>query len=37
MSPLEAWYESISAEDIIGILDDPALQKRVRRRIVWSF
>ena len=33
MSPLEAWYESISAEDIIGILDDPALQKRVRRRI----
>ena len=33
MSPLEAWYESINAEDIIGMLDDPADQKRVRRRI----
>ena len=33
MSPLEAWYESISAEDFIGIIDDPAIQKRVRRRI----
>ena len=33
MSPLEAWYESISAEDFIGMLDDPDLQKRVKRRI----
>jgi uncharacterized protein (DUF2252 family) len=33
MSPLEAWYESISAEDILGMLDDPDQQKRVRRRI----
>ena len=33
MSPLEAWYERISAEDFLGMLDDPDLQKRVRRRI----
>jgi uncharacterized protein (DUF2252 family) len=33
MSPLEAWYECISAEDFIGMLDDPADQKRVQRRI----
>lgn len=33
MSPLEAWYEHIGAEDVIGLLDSPAAQKRVRRRI----
>ncbi len=34
MSPLEAWYENITAEDILGMLDDdPAQQRRVRRRI----
>jgi|FEC22Drversion2_1045045.scaffolds.fasta_scaffold00379_3 uncharacterized protein (DUF2252 family) len=33
MSPLEAWYESISAEDFLTMIDDPAVQKRVRRRI----
>lgn len=33
MSPLEAWYERISADDFIGMLDDPSVQKRVRRRI----
>ena len=33
MSPLEAWYAHISAEDVIGLLDDSDLKKRVRRRI----
>jgi uncharacterized protein (DUF2252 family) len=33
MSPLEAWYAHIGAEDIIGLIDDPTVQKRVRRRI----
>lgn len=33
MSPLEAWYEHISAEDVIARLDDAGLKKRVRRRI----
>jgi uncharacterized protein (DUF2252 family) len=33
MSPLEAWYAHISAEDVIGLLDDSDLKKSVRRRI----
>lgn len=33
MSPLEAWYAHIGPEDIIALIDDPAEQKRVRRRI----
>lgn len=33
MSPLEAWYARISAEDVIGLLDDADRKKTVRRRI----
>lgn len=33
MSPLEAWYAHIGAEDVIDRLDDADLKKRVRRRI----
>ena len=33
MSPLEAWYARISAEDVVGLLDDSDLKKSVRRRV----
>lgn len=33
MSPLEAWYTHIGLEEYLGLIDDPADQKRVRRRI----
>ncbi len=33
MSPLEAWYARIGAEDVIGLIDDSDLKKNVRRRI----
>jgi len=33
MSPLEAWYAHIGVEEFMGLIDDPAVQKRVRRRI----
>ena len=33
MSPLEAWYAHIGAEDVLGLIDDPAVQKRIRRRV----
>jgi uncharacterized protein (DUF2252 family) len=33
MSPLEAWYAHIGIEEFLGLIDDPAIQKRVRRRI----
>ncbi len=33
MSPLEAWYSHIDAEDVVGLLDDADLKKNVRRRI----
>lgn len=33
MSPLEAWYSKISAEDFFGIIKDPDVRKRVRRRV----
>ena len=33
MSPLEAWYARISADDVIARLDDSDLKKRVRQRI----
>lgn len=33
MSPLEAWYAHIGVEDVLGLIDDPAVQKRVRRRV----
>jgi hypothetical protein len=32
MSPLEAWYAHIGLEEYLGLIDDPAEQKRVRRR-----
>jgi uncharacterized protein (DUF2252 family) len=33
MSPLEAWYARIGLEDFLGLIDDPALRKRVVRRV----
>ena len=33
MSPLEAWYASIGAEDFFGLIDDPEVKKRAQRRI----
>ncbi|WP_428672914.1 DUF2252 domain-containing protein [Reyranella sp.] len=33
MSPLEAWYSSISADDVVHLLDDSDLKKNVRHRI----
>lgn len=33
MSPLEAWYAHIGAEDFLGLVDDPDVKKRARRRI----
>lgn len=33
MSPLEAWYASISGEDFYALIDDPEVEKRVRRRV----
>ena len=33
MSPLEAWYAHIGLEEYLGLIDDPAHQKRVRRDI----
>ena len=33
MSPLDAWYAHIGVEDVLGLIDDPAVEKRVRRRI----
>ncbi|HBK04392.1 MAG TPA: DUF2252 domain-containing protein [Acetobacteraceae bacterium] len=33
MSPLAVWYASVDAEDLLGLLTDPAIQKRARRRI----
>jgi uncharacterized protein (DUF2252 family) len=33
MSPLEAWYARITAEDVIGLVGEPDMKKRVRRRI----
>jgi uncharacterized protein (DUF2252 family) len=33
MSPLEAWYAHIGLEEFLGLIDDPAIQKRVRRRV----
>jgi hypothetical protein len=33
MSPLEAWYEHIGEEDFLAMIDDPAVRKRVQRRI----
>ena len=33
MSPLEAWYSRIGLEDFLGLIDDPAVRKRVRRRV----
>ena len=33
MSPLEAWYAHIGLEEFVGLIDDPAVQKRVRRRV----
>ena len=33
MSPLEAWYTRIGPEEFFGLIDDPQIKKRVRRRI----
>ena len=33
MSPLEAWYAHISLEEFLGLIDDPAARKRIRRRV----
>ena len=33
MSPLEAWYAHIGADDFLGLVDDDDLRKRIRRRI----
>ena len=33
MSPLEAWYAKIGLEDFLGLTDDPAVKKRVLRRV----
>lgn len=33
MSPIEAWYARIAAEEVIGLLGEPDMKKRVRRRI----
>jgi hypothetical protein len=33
MSPLEIWYERITAEDIIALLSDAGVKARIRKRI----
>jgi len=33
MSPLEAWYSHIGLDEYLGLIDDPAAQKRVQRRL----
>ncbi len=33
MSPLEAWYAKIGVEDFFGLIDDPDVKNRARRRI----
>ena len=33
MSPLEAWYANISGENFYDLIDDPEVEKRVRRRV----
>jgi len=33
MSPLEAWYTRIGAEDFFDLIDDPDVKKRVQRRV----
>jgi uncharacterized protein (DUF2252 family) len=33
MSPLEAWYARIGADDLFGLIDDPEVEKRARRRV----
>jgi hypothetical protein len=33
MSPLQVWYESIDTEDYLSLGIDPALKKRIKRRI----
>lgn len=33
MSPLEAWYATITADDMLDLVDDADVKKRVRRRI----
>lgn len=33
MSPLDAWYAKIGAEDFFGMIDDPDVKNRARRRV----
>lgn len=33
MSPLEAWYAHIGLEEFLSLIGEPALRKRVRRRV----
>jgi uncharacterized protein (DUF2252 family) len=33
MSPLEAWYAHIGADDVFDLIEDPDVKKRVRRRV----